>query len=97
MSWKSLPDSYCRRLGSMNLIRFLGHLLSGMIAIRLPDIEREISIGLDDLNRRLKELPPPKYTDPSGELIGLIFEFTSAISRDVRGLTRFDPMSKKLL
>ncbi|KIJ25994.1 hypothetical protein M422DRAFT_192801, partial [Sphaerobolus stellatus SS14] len=95
--WKSLPDRHCRRLGSMNLIRFLSRLLSKMIAIRLPDIEREISIGLDDLNRRLKELPPPKYTDPSGELIGLIFEFTSAISRDVRGLTRFDPMSRKLL
>ncbi|KAF8524910.1 P-loop containing nucleoside triphosphate hydrolase protein, partial [Hysterangium stoloniferum] len=95
--WKSLAERHRRRLGSMNLIRFLSRSLSKLIAVRLPEVEKELTISLDDINWRLNELPPPKFEDPSSELVGLIFDFSAAVSRDVKGKARLDDTMQSLL
>ncbi|KAF8589012.1 hypothetical protein K439DRAFT_1333756 [Ramaria rubella] len=88
--WKSLADRHKRRLGSMNLIRYLSRLLSKLVALRLPDVEKELEASLEDINRRLRLLPAPKFDDPSSELVGLIFEFAASISRNIKGVVQFD-------
>jgi hypothetical protein len=64
---------------------------------RLPDVEMELSLSLDDVTRRLKQLPSPKFDDPSSELVDIIFEFAAAVSRDVRGVTLSEDASSSLM
>lgn len=64
---------------------------------RLPDVERELSLSLEDVTRRLNQLPASKFDDPSNELVTLIFEFTSIVSRNVRGVTQFEESVPSLM
>lgn len=54
-------------------------------------------MSLDDATRRLKQLPTPKFDDPSSELLNLIFEFTGAVSRNVRGVTKIEDSMPTLM
>jgi len=64
---------------------------------RLPDVEKELSISLQDVNRRLQQLPAPKFDDPSSELVRLIFDFTADVSRNVKGVTHFEDTMPSLI
>ncbi|KAF8510022.1 hypothetical protein JB92DRAFT_3119322 [Gautieria morchelliformis] len=86
-----------RRLCSMNLIRYLSRLLSRLVAFRLPDVETELSLSLDDVTRRLKQPPSPKFDDPSSELVDIVFEFTGAVSGDVRGVALSEDATPSLM
>jgi hypothetical protein len=64
---------------------------------RLPDVEKELSLNLEDVTRRLKQLPAPRFDDPSSELVSLIFEFTAAVSWNVRGVTLLEDSVPSLM
>ena len=64
---------------------------------RLPDVEKELTLSLDDATRRLNQLPAPKFDDPSSELVGLIFEFAGAVSWNVRGVSQVDHFMPSLM
>ncbi|KAF8510018.1 hypothetical protein JB92DRAFT_3119320 [Gautieria morchelliformis] len=57
--------------------------------IQLPAVEMELSLSLDDVTRRLKQPPSPKFDDPSSELVDIVFEFTGEFSRDAFAWLKF--------
>lgn len=67
------------------------------VSLRLPDVEQELAASLQNVNRRLKELPASKFDDPSSELVGLIFEFTANVSRNVKGIRQYEDATPGLM
>lgn len=64
---------------------------------RLPEVEKELTLNLEDVTRRLKQLPAPRYDDPSSELVSIIFEFTAAVSRNIQGITLVEDSAPTLM
>lgn len=66
---------------------------------RLPEFEKELDKTLEDINRRLGNLPMARYEDPCAELVDLVFEFSKVLSRDIRGAPslRFDGSASRTL
>ncbi|TFY61378.1 hypothetical protein EVJ58_g4548 [Rhodofomes roseus] len=85
MPWASLPLRFQQRLGTLNLAERCSDVLSGLIAKRLPDIQKTIQEMLRMTEIQLGELPKEASKDPVGEVYNLIGKFSSALTQYVEG------------
>ncbi|KIM86047.1 hypothetical protein PILCRDRAFT_5119 [Piloderma croceum F 1598] len=83
--WSSLESIYQNHLRTSNLTERLSIILSELISKRLPEIHEELQNLLRKTETSIHQLPKPPSSDPFGEVMRLIGDFTSSLSRHVEG------------
>ncbi|KAF9222329.1 hypothetical protein BS17DRAFT_881158 [Gyrodon lividus] len=83
--WCSLELQYQKFLRTSNLTERLSMILSELIAKRLPEIQEELMNALQDTEAKLRELPRAPSSDPVGEVLHVLRNFTRDLSRRLEG------------
>ncbi|KZT65430.1 hypothetical protein DAEQUDRAFT_676924 [Daedalea quercina L-15889] len=83
--WASLSLRFQQHLGTFNLAERCSDVLSGLIAKRLPDIQKTIQDMLRTTEGQLGELPQEPSKDPIGEVYNLISKLSDALTQYVEG------------
>ncbi|KAG9043510.1 hypothetical protein FS837_009470 [Tulasnella sp. UAMH 9824] len=84
--WADVGPSQRARLGSQKLADRLGSILSDLVSKELPGIRKTVNTELDKVEKRLKELAPPKIADPRRVVITLLRDFTKKLSKHIEGI-----------
>ncbi|KZS95234.1 hypothetical protein SISNIDRAFT_543513 [Sistotremastrum niveocremeum HHB9708] len=83
--WNSVPEIRSR-LGSESLTEFLSRLLSDVIHEKLPEIRRQVTARLRDVNEELDSMPIPNIKDPVHYVLSLVAAFSRNVAAEVRGI-----------
>ncbi|KIO31592.1 hypothetical protein M407DRAFT_19341 [Tulasnella calospora MUT 4182] len=84
--WADLGPSQRSRLGSQKLADRLGSILSNLVSQELPGIRKTVTAELNKVDQRLKDLAPPKISDPRRVVITLLRDFTKNLSKHIEGI-----------
>lgn len=84
--WCGLDSVYQRYLRTGNLVERLSSLLSDLIAKRLPKIQDELEKSIHKAQSSLSLLPKAPSSDPRNEILSLLHEFMTDVSRHVEGV-----------
>ncbi|KIK81251.1 hypothetical protein PAXRUDRAFT_832978 [Paxillus rubicundulus Ve08.2h10] len=88
--WGSLEPRYQKFLGTGNLTERLSLILSELIAKRLPEIQKELMNSLQETEAELRALPRAPSSDPVGEVLHVLSNFTRDLSRRLEGTSEED-------
>jgi hypothetical protein len=70
---------------------------SGLIRLyRLPEIHEELQKLLRKTEEKIHQLPKPPSSDPFGEVMRLIGDFTSSLSRHIEGTPNKDGLLQSI-
>ncbi|KAJ3576514.1 hypothetical protein NP233_g376 [Leucocoprinus birnbaumii] len=84
--WNELEPMYARYLRTRNLLERLSHVLSDLIAQRLPVIRQEIGNAITRTRGELERLPKPPPRNPLNEVAKLIKDFDADMKRHMEGV-----------
>jgi GTP-binding protein EngB required for normal cell division len=84
--WSSLEDRFKERLGTSNLTGRLSIILHELISKRLPGILVELQKLHRDTERDIQLLPKPPSNNPCQDILNLISNFTSDLSKHLEGI-----------
>ncbi|KAF9234006.1 P-loop containing nucleoside triphosphate hydrolase protein [Melanogaster broomeanus] len=78
-------DTTMNFLRTSNLTERLSVILSELIAKRLPEIQEELNNALQDTETKLRQLPKPPSSDPVGDVLHVLSNFTRDLSHHLEG------------
>ncbi|KAG7091488.1 hypothetical protein E1B28_010519 [Marasmius oreades] len=84
--WSDLEPMYQKYLRTSNLVERLSVILSDLISQRLPEIRRELKVGIQKATVALGQLPRPPSNDPLNEISSMLFSFKSDVEKYVEGV-----------
>ncbi|PFH47397.1 hypothetical protein AMATHDRAFT_42963 [Amanita thiersii Skay4041] len=90
--WSELEGMYQQFLRTRNLVQRLSTVLSDLVLKRLPEIQDELEQAIARTETSLSKLPKEPSKDPLSEIMNLIYEFTSDVSRHANGVPEPDAL-----
>ncbi|PFH47395.1 hypothetical protein AMATHDRAFT_6772 [Amanita thiersii Skay4041] len=84
--WSELEGVYQQYLRTRNLVARLSTVLSDLVLKRLPEIQDELEQAITRTETSLSKLPKGPSKDPLSEVMNLIHEFKSDVSRHADGV-----------
>ncbi|KAH9032594.1 P-loop containing nucleoside triphosphate hydrolase protein [Lactarius pseudohatsudake] len=94
--WSNLEWLCQRRLGTDNLTKRLGEVLSSLISKRLPELQEELDRLLEQTQQDIDRLPKPPSSEPVSEVLKMINVFVQSIQRLVDGVPDEDGLLQTL-
>ncbi|KAK7036327.1 P-loop containing nucleoside triphosphate hydrolase protein [Favolaschia claudopus] len=94
--WAELDPVYQPYLGTPNLVQRLSSILSDLISKRLPQIQVELELAIQQTRASLELLPQPPSDDAVLEITTLVHSFTRELDQMIEGVPHADGLIQTL-